>query len=240
VRLFIAVFLILATRAFASTQASFQEGLKAYRSEDYSRSAEAFRRALTPQPASGTLRNLGNAEWQLGAAGPAVLAWEQALWVDPYDSAAKGNLRFARKVAQLEAPDLAWYEVISTWLPVNWWPWIAGVSLWVTVGMTLVPGMLRRRKSSSQQALAAVGLMVFLLSLPALAGIQSRSRIGFVLQKDTPLRLTPTEHAQAITQLGAGEPARWVRVRGSFLFVETSRASGWLHKDELGLVCPRK
>ena len=105
--------------------------------------------------------------------------------------------------------------------------------------MGTLPGILRRRKATWQQAIAAVGLMVFLLSVPALFGIQTRSRLGFVLQKDTPLRLTPTLEAQAVTRLAAGEPARWVRARGNYVLVRTSRTLGWVEQKQLGLICPR-
>ena len=190
--------------------------------------ADAFRQSVTLQPASGTLQALGNAEWQQHRTGDAILAWEQALWLDPFNQSARQNLRFARKTAQLEAPELAWYEVISTWLPVSWWAWIAGGSLWLAVGMGMLPGILRRRKATWHQAIAALALMVFLLSIPALFGVQTRARIGFVLQKDTPLRLTPTLDAQALTRLAPGEPARWVRARGSYVLIRTGRTLGWV------------
>ena len=225
--------------SLASPAASFHDGVEAYAAADYSRAATAFRAAATAQPASGTLQNLGNAEWQRNQVGPAVVAWEQALWVDPFNQPASANLRFARRMAQLEAPELAWYEVVSTWLPVSWWAWIAGASLWLAVGMTMLPGILRRRKTAWQQAVAAVGLMVFLLSLPAQVGVHARSRIGFVLQKDTPLRLTPTEGSQAITRMAPGDPARWERERGGYLLIRTSRALGWIQRDQFGLICPR-
>ena len=191
------------------------------------------------QPASGALQNLGNAEWRCGSTGAAILAWEQARWLDPFNQSARQNLRFARKTAQLEAPDLAWYEVVSTWLPASWWAWIAGISLWLAVGMGMLPGILRLRKATWHQAVAALGLMVFLLSIPAHIGVQTRSRVGFVLQNDTPLRLTPTLEAQALTRLAAGEPGRWVRARGNFVLIRTSRALGWVEQDQFGLTCPR-
>ena len=103
----------------------------------------------------------------------------------------------------------------------------------------MLPGILRRRKATWHQAIAALGLMVFLLSIPAQIGVQTRSRIGFVLQKDTPLRLTPTLEAQAVTRLAAGEPARWVRARGNYVLIRTGRALGWVEQDQLGLTCPR-
>jgi tetratricopeptide (TPR) repeat protein len=222
----------------ASADALFREGLDAYRAGDYARAARAFSEAAGRQPASGTLQNLGNAQWQRGQTGPAILAWEQALWLDPFNRSVHHNLRFARKLAQVEPPDLSWYEVVSTWLPANWWAWIAGASLWLAVGMVLLPGLLRRRKAAWHQAVAAFGLMVFLLSLPAHLGVHTRARIGFVLQPDTPLRLTPTREAQVLTRLSAGEPARWERTRGRYLLLRTSQARGWLEQDLFRLICP--
>ncbi|SPE54595.1 conserved membrane hypothetical protein [Verrucomicrobia bacterium] len=224
----------------ASPEALFREGTTAYRSADYGLAAEAFRRCAGLQPASGTLQNLGNAEWQRGQAGPAVQAWEQALWLEPFNQPARQNLRFARKTAQLEGPDLAWYEVVSSWLPVNWWAWLTGVSLWLAVATTTLPGIFRQRKAVWHQAVAAVALMVFLLSVPAHIGVHTRSRIGFVLQKDTPLRLTPTAEAQSTQRLVAGEPARCQRTRGRFVLVRTNHSGGWVEKGQLGLICPGK
>ncbi len=216
----------------------FQAGITAYRAADYARAAEAFRQSSTLQPAAGALLNLGDAEWQRRRTGEAILAWDQALWLDPLNQSARQNLRFARKTAQLEAPDLAWYEVISTWLPVDWWAWIPGVSLWLAVAAVLLPGIFRRRKATWHQAIAALGLMVFLLSVPAHIGVETRSRVGFVLQKDTPLRLTPTLDAEAATHLAAGEPARRIRVRGNYVLVRTSHTAGWVERDQFGLICP--
>jgi tetratricopeptide (TPR) repeat protein len=230
--------LCLAARAEgASFEDSFRQGTAAYRAGEYARAVQAFRQSTAQRLASGTLQNLGNAQWRLGRAGSAVLAWEQALWLDPFNESARANLRFARKTAQLEAPELAWYEVISTWLPANWWAWIAGGSLWLAVGLMLLPGILRLRKAAWHQAVAAFCLMVFLLSVPAYIGLHSRSRIGFVLDPDTPLRLTPTQEAQAITRLAAGDPARVVRARGNYLLIRTNRALGWVERDQFGLTC---
>jgi tetratricopeptide (TPR) repeat protein len=216
----------------ASIESLFHEGVSAYGAADYERAADAFGRAAAIQPASGTLQNLGNAEWQQGQTGPAIVAWEQALWLDPFNQSARNNLRFARKVAQLESPDLAWYEVVSTWLPANWWAWIAGLSLWLAVAMTLLPSIFRRRKTAWQQAVAAMALMVFLLSLPAHAGVYTRSHIGFIVEKDTPLRLTPTADSQNLTRLAAGTPARWERLRGRFLLIQTPEGlRGWVEKS---------
>jgi tetratricopeptide (TPR) repeat protein len=217
----------------------FEAGREAYRAGNYAEAAQAFRDSAHAQPACGTLQNLGNAEWQRGLTGNAILAWEQALWVNPFDRNARNNLRFARETAQLEAPELAWYEVGSTWLPAHWWAWLAAGSLWLVVGTLTLPAILHWRKSPSQQAVAALGLAVFLLSIPAHVALLTRSRMGFVLEKDTPLRLTPTAEAEAVTRLAAGEPGRQVRARGKYLFIRTNRGAGWVERDQFGLVCSK-
>jgi tetratricopeptide (TPR) repeat protein len=233
-------FLILSLGEVASSfgetaEALFARGYAAYQAGDYKGAVRAFREAAEVRPAAGTFQNLGNAEWQLGRTGQAVLAWEQSLWLDPFHRAAYTNLRFARKTAQLESPELTWYEVVSSWLPVNWWAWIAGVSFWLAVGMVLLPGIFRWRKFAWHQALAAFGLAVFLLSVPAHVGVDTRSRIGFVLQKNAPLRLTPTENAQFVTRLPAGEPARVEKIRGAYLLIHTGHATGWVERNQFGL-----
>ncbi len=229
--------------AFAASAAAadnaFASGVAAYRTADFARAAQLFRESAAARPAAGTLQNLGNAEWQRRRAGDAILAWEQALWVNPFDAKARNNLKYARETAQLEAPELTWSEEASRWLPPNWWAWISGVSLWLAVGMLTLPGILRRRKAPWQQAVAALGLGVFLLSLPAQYGTFTRSKIGIVLQKDTPLRLTPTAEGEAITRLAAGEPARKIRTRGNYVFIRTNRASGWVEQEQFGLICSR-
>jgi hypothetical protein len=224
--------------AASSPDALFRQAADAYRAADYSTAANGFRDSVALRPASGALQNLGNAEWRRNRTGVAILAWEQALWLDPFNKSAHNNLRFARKTAQLEAPDLGWYEVASTWLPANWWAWTAGLSFWAAVAATLLPGIFRRPKAAWHQAVAAMGIMIFLLTLPAHFGIHTRSRIGFVLQKDAPLRLTPTQEAQSLARLTAGEPARLQRSRGDYFLVRTARAQGWIERDQFGLIFP--
>ena len=218
---------------------SFSAGREAYGAGDFAAAARHFRDAVQSRTASGALLNLGNAEWQLEKKGEAILAWERALWANPFDRNARNNLRFARETLQLEAPELSWYEVGSTWLPADWWAWMATVSLWLVVAMTTLPGIFRWRKSAWHQALAALGLGVLLLALPANYGALTRSRVGFVREKDTPLRLTPTAEGEPVTRLAEGDPGRWVRARGKFVYIRTSRAAGWIERDRFDLVCAK-
>ncbi len=223
----------------ATTNDSFAQGVTLIRSGDFPAAAALCEASLKTETTSGTLVNLGIIEWQRGHAGPAIQAWEQALWVDAFDERAIANLKFARQVAQLDAPELKWFEQASTWLPANWWVWLAGVSLWLAVGAMVLPGIFRRRKTGWQQTLAALGWGIFLFSLTANYGVVSRTNLGFVLKKNAPLQLTPTSEGEVVATLTAGEPARWMRARGNFLFIRTANASGWILREQFGLINPQ-
>jgi tetratricopeptide (TPR) repeat protein len=241
-KVFFAIVLLgsaVSARAVSSPDDLFQRGTEAYRAGDFATAVKFFDECARLRPSSGAWQNLGLAEWQSGHVGEAIVAWERAAWLDPANRAARTNLQFARKTAQLESPMLAWHEMPSTWLSVNVWAWLGGVSLWLAVGLITLPGFLRRPRATWSQALAATGLAVFLLGIPAQIGAHSRARIGFVIGPGAFLRLTPTRDAETVTQVSPGEPARGEQVRGDYIFVRTSRSSGWLERTQFELVCPR-
>jgi hypothetical protein len=214
----------------------FEQGVAAAKAGDVGQAFYMFENSATIRPASGTLHNLGNAAWSQGRPGPAVRAWEQALWLDPRNTNAQTSLRYARHTGDLEEPDLRWYEVCSSWLPAGWWPWIAAGSFWCGASLLVLPAVFRQRRRDWFQAGAAACAAVFLLCLPALAGLNSRASLGFILPRETALRVTPTAEAQIITYLPSGLPARLQRVRGDYALIRTRYSSGWVNRDDLGLI----
>ena len=231
--------LALAQPIFAAGETRFQAGTAAYAAGHFELAAKAFTDALTEKTAPGTLLNLGLAEWRCGRTGEALLAWQQAAWLDPFNRDATANLAYARDAAAANPPELSWFEDASTWLPANGWTWLAGGSLWLAVALVTVPGFLRWRKAGWHQTLAALALGIFLLSLAPAAGIFTRSTIGLVIDKNTSLRLTPTQAAEVIAALPPGEPVRELRSRGNYLFVRTQNGSGWVERDQVGFLCPK-
>ena len=221
----------------AATNDLFTQGIKLSQAGQYPEAAAVFKESAQAQPACGTLVNLGIAEWRRGHAGAAILAWEQARWIDPFDSRAEANLHFAREASQVDVPQLKWFEAASTWLPANGWAWLTAASLWLAVGMIIFPGVLRWRKAGWQQALAALAFGIFLFSLTADFGMASRTQIGFILKKDAPLLLTPTSEAEVVSTLAAGEPARRLRTRGNYFFIRTAFAAGWISREQFGMIC---
>jgi hypothetical protein len=236
--IFLALFFCAAETGHTATNDLFSQGIEFSRAGQFPEAAAALGNLAQAQPASGTLVNLGLAEWQRGHAGRAILAWERAQWIDPFDSRARTNLKFARQVAQVDEAPLKWFESASTWLPPNAWFWLAGASLWLAVGALVLPGIFRRRKAGWQQTLAALAFGLFLFCLTANFGVVSRTQIGLVLTKNVPLLLTPTSAGEVIATLTAGEPARQVRTRGDYVFIRTLGGSGWIEQSQFRLVCP--
>ncbi len=222
----------------AATNDYFAQGVALSQAGQFPEAVAAFEKAAQVQPACGTLVNLGIAEWRRGRAGAAILAWERARWIDPFDARAGADLGFAREAAQVDSPHLKWFEAASAWLPPAAWAWLTAASLWLAAGMITLPSVLRWRKAGWQQALAALAFGIFLFSLTADVGVMSRTQIGFVLKKNAPLLLTPSKAAESVSALAAGEPARRLRTRGDYFFIRTAFASGWIRRDQFGLVCP--
>jgi len=240
VRIAITIFLLALACSMASVRAAtndcFAEGVTAYRLGEFAQAAQAFEAAAAIRPAAGTFVNVGLAEWQRGRSGPAILAWEQALWIDPFNKPAADNLRIARQMVQLDAPQLRWFETLSSWLPPAAWLWLSGASLWLAAGMILLPAVFRRQRTAWHQTLAACGLCIFLFSLAADWGVISRTHLGFVLNDNAPLLLTPTHDAEVISTLTPGEPARELRAHGNYYLVRTGSETGWIERQQFGLL----
>ncbi len=223
---------------FAAGEAHFRAGVTAYEAGQFELAAQAFQDSLVEQMAAGTLLNLGLADWQCGRTGDAILAWEQAAWLDPFDRAAQKNLLYARETALVSPLDLTWFEEASTWLPANWWTWIAGGSLWLSVALVTLPGFFRIRRAGWHQTASALSLGVFLLSLAPSIGIVTRSNLGIVRANHVSLRLTPTQSAEVIAPLPPGEPVRALRQRGDYLFVHAQGGDGWIERQQIRFVIP--
>jgi tetratricopeptide (TPR) repeat protein len=224
---------------FAAGELRFRAGVTAYEAGQFALAAQAFQDSLVGQTAAGTLLNLGLADWQRGRAGDAILVWEQAAWLDPFNRAVPNNLLYARASASVNPLELTWFEEASAWLPANWWTWLAGGSLWLAVALVTLPEFLRIRKADWHQTVSALSLGIFLLSLAPSIGIVTRSSLGIVLENHTALRLTPTGSAEVIAILPPGEPVRELRQRKNYLFVHTQGGDGWIERQQIGFMVPK-
>ena len=227
---------VINLHATPGSEKLFRQGVEAYTGGEYGVAAALFHQSAKLAPAPGTFQNWGSAEWQAGQTGLAILAWERASWLEAWNPDPLANLRFARNTRSLDAPEIAWYEVYSTWLPVNAWAWLGAAGFWSAVSLVVLPGNLKWRRSSWTQGLAALSFALFLFALPAFLGVQTRAQLGILLPEFTPLRLSPTAEGQIITRLASGESARQIRRRGHYIFVRTAGATGWVEEKQFGRI----
>ena len=217
-----ALLILMIVRLHAETgDARFTKGTTAYASGDFAEAVDQFRRLGEERNVSAAaLHNLGNAEWKVSRPGYAVLAWERARALDPFNVNTAANLRFARSKAHIEAPTTAWLVAAS-------------LALWGGVILLTGPRLLGWRRADWHQGVAALLLAIFLFTLPALLGISRRAQLGVVLEDETPLRLTPTREAETLVKLTGGEVARVENERGDYLYVRADGdRAGWvLRKD---------
>jgi hypothetical protein len=209
----------------------------AARAGDYKAAAVHLKQVLTIHAAPGVLHNLGNAEFHQKHLGAAILAWERAHALSPGYRNTIANLRFARSHAGLPEPEPNWLEKYAALLSPDIWLWTATAAFWGTVGCLAWPYLFQRRRQSAIQAGAMVLIGIFLLTLPALAGIVSRGRVGVILAPETLLRLTPTTEGEVLGKLAEGELARVEKTRGKFVYVRgASDRAGWVKHEEFARI----
>jgi len=215
----------------------FAPGRTAYLAGQFTNAARFFQGELRRAPSAEAWHNFGDAAWQAGHPGEAVLAWQRALWINPYQTNAAASLRFVDGLGQFSELSPTWTEKYSTWLPVNLWAGVAAASWWLAVALVLLPGVFRWRKSVWPQLLAAVALGTFVLTLPALVGIHGRTKLAVIREANVPLRQTPTQTAQVRSRFAAGELVRCRSVRGKYYFVRTANdETGWVAQDQLWFI----
>jgi len=231
--------LLMMLGAYANGIPGFDLGRGTYESGDYAEAAKAYKEHAAGEVSPGLLHNLGNAEYKLGHVGPAILAWERARSLDPRFRNTAANLRYARGHSGLEEPELSWYEKYSAFFPADRWIAIATCSFWASVALLALPPLLHHRRTAISQAAAVFGIIVFLLTLPALAGIAARGRLGIVVAANTALRLTPTREGEVLGSLAEGEAARVEKSRGEYWYIRASSdRAGWVRCEEFTKLWP--
>lgn len=235
--------LIFCSFAFTEARANGShpsiEGYARYNEGDFAGAVESYQALAKKSVSPGLLHNLGNAQFQQGKLGPAILAWEQARSLDPWLRNATANLHFARNHAGLDEPAYSWAEKYSAFLSPDTWTWIVALGFWSAAGLLTLPALLRRKRTSLTQGGAVVAIGIVLLALPALLGLATRSQCGIIQTADTVLRLTPTQEGELLTKLAEGELARSEQTHGEYLYIRASGdRAGWVRRTEFAKIWP--
>lgn len=234
------LFLVSAAAPGVEEDASLlQQANAACLAKDYDKAASLYEKVRdTAGPGAGVLYNLGNARCRLGDYGPAILAYEQALALQPRAADIRKNLELAREAAAAfddSARANRWMAPLR-WLSLNEWTTAGAVALGMIAAVSLVRGFFPRAIGRAWlRWLTAVAAFVFFASIAALALRHAEFRRAIVLTPEAKVRLSPFETADSVATLTAG---RAVEVEGEheeFYRIQ----NGWVAKEDAGLVLER-
>lgn len=196
--------LAVAPAAATAQDEVYLQGHELYQAGQFTEAAEAYRSVLGAGVESATLHyNLGNAYFQSGELGPAILSWERALDRDPGLADARSNLALARSLTVDDVEPLPTFWLVSAW---RWWvellpravllgaAALGWLLLWGGVAGRILARGERVRRLGTLAMLAGAALVVVLGVNVAVRefGVGQVSR-GVILAEAVPVRSAPTE-----------------------------------------------
>lgn len=218
-------------------KALFQEGNEAYLEKNYPKAIELYQQSLIEKQSAAVHFNLGNAYYEAGHVGLAVLHYERALILEPNNPDAQANLDFVRKEEDLRTGKMSLIERYARYLNVNTWTWLAVATFWSMVTLVLLPRLQGMRRPLCN-GLAVLCLLGFIASKTALYAYHLESQQGVVISEEAPLKIAPTANSNALIYVQGGE---LLTLDGDsfedYLRVETLQGqSGWINKNDFSLI----
>jgi len=212
---------------------STQSGEEYYKKNKMDEAISVWQHQLERQPQNWALYyNLGNAWMQKQEYPKAVLNYESAALLAPYEEKINHNLRMARE----KLPEyLSFFGNENRWLKaINSWPdyvWGLGSLLCLLIALLMIH--FRMRKS----VLVLYGYLlpiIVLLTSVMLIGIffmksKTNGNEGIILAYLVSIKETPEESGVNVMQVPGGNKVRIIKKQGQWLYVALENGeSGWL------------
>jgi tetratricopeptide (TPR) repeat protein len=212
----------------------FAAGNQAYLQGQYDRALALYGQAAVEKGYSpALLYNMGNCFARLDKTGPAVLAYERTLLLDPGDRDARANLALVRSRAHLPDPGRHWWQQGVTLLGPD--QWLMGSVFLFAVSILLL--LVITRKSTR---LVAFFLFVALLLA---GGMVLAAYQGYghwqenVVLKEANLLISPFAAAKSQGRLGAGQLVRVIKNHQEFSLVQGEHGNkGWLRTTDIARI----
>jgi tetratricopeptide (TPR) repeat protein len=225
---FTALFLLLATFGARAEQPSVAQAEHAAASGDYQAAIQSYQQLLRAGGFSAPLLfNLGNAWLRLGKPGPAILAYERALVLEPRSASIEANLAAAQQRAGLTPEVLGPWQAAAHYFSFDTYLWAALGAVWVLCAALV---MLCLQRTARRIGRLLILVAVLTLCASADAAVLCWSDLSrAVVQTPVTLQLAPAASAAASGALREGEVV-WLQDRyGGFDFVRTSDGhTGWV------------
>jgi tetratricopeptide (TPR) repeat protein len=232
----------------AAQQAKFQAGNDAYERGAYDEAAADYEEIASAGVASAALQyNLGNALFKAGRVGPAILAYERAMRLDPKDPDTRGNLDYLRtlladritpSVSPLTALGLGYVMDLTSadedaWIFIV--AWIAG-GLCVAITLLADDGRVKKAALYAGAVLALPALLAG-ANLAAKAYLESTRVEGVVMAHEVNVLSGAGEENPTLFTVHEGLKVRVYTRTGEWVQVALeSGLAGWLPASALEVI----
>lgn len=235
--------LMLAARlAFAGSAETFRQANADYEAGRHAEAAKAYEGLLKREgPRVSVLRNLGNAYFQMGENGRAILSYERALFLSPRDPGLRANLKLAQDQAAVYASNepALWRSFLERH-PARSWS-VAALSAAILLPLAALAWSLTRRRARPWiLAFAAADLAVLGLAITALVVASGEPRRGIIIADAATVRISPFEKADSKGTLPGGREVILGKRSNGYLWASLSDGSreGWVAEGEVEPVIP--
>jgi len=237
-QLFCCCLLVLVACTAQAATDSFLAGNQAYQQGQYDKALELYRQAAAEKGySSSLLYNMGNCFAHLKQTGPAVLAYERALLLEPGDRDARANLSRVRAMAHLPDPAARWWQRGINLLGPDQWL-LGGTILLAGLSLFLLANTLRWHRLSLPGLVSLILLLLLLAGGMGLAAYQGyRHWQESVVLKEADLLISPFATAESRGQLSAGQLVRVIKKYQEYVLVrDHGRNKGWLRATDLARI----
>lgn len=208
------------------------DGKLLYETGRFKDAIEAYRSQIEdngPNPA--LLYNLGNAYFKTQDFGRAIHAYEQALALDAASPDIQTNLRLAlEKAAVFDSSEPGRFREWSRFLTLNQWGRISLFALG-TAGILVLTAVFasRFRKILWLRIGTVTALITLVVSGVAIFLRSEETSRGIILEKDTPVLLSPFPTAEQIATLPAGRSVNLRESHSDYVHI----GQGWVSKSSV-------
>lgn len=228
--------LVFAGHAAAQT---LDDANRAFVAGKYPEATQAYEAVLAQKGYSApVLFDLGNAYYQQGNLGQAILAYQRALWLAPGDADIAANLQLAQKQAGLAATAPHGADRIARVLSASGWAWL-GCAAWTLLCASLLLRVVVPRQTTLFNFTAIASAFVLTTAFAGAVFASDALKQAVIVDKNVSAFIAPFPGAQIVFSPAPGETVTIQETHGDFLRVtDRSGHAGWISKGQVTPIVP--